>query len=123
MAWTFGGTKLVVTKVNDSAVQAIARLQPLASGTLYHHFGYEFLVKKLSAYIVGQTDKNTFINYSRTGDSYALINPAGYTLGDYYIKNVNFDMQSSIFQDFLVDADHDCDDQIFVMDMELFKDE
>jgi hypothetical protein len=122
MAWTLGDVRVVVTKLNDIATQDIARLQPLASGTLYHIFGYEFLIKKLNAYIVGSTDKNTLISFTRTGDTYELFYNAT-TWGDYYVKSATFDMQNCVSQNFLVDGDHACDDPVYLVDLELFKSE
>jgi hypothetical protein len=123
MAWTLGGTPLFVTKLGNLATQAIARLQPLASGTLYHSFGYEFLIKKLTAYVVGTDDELALIDCTRTGNAYTLLGPTGWTWGDYYVKSASFDMQNSISQTLIIDADHDCLDPVFVCDLELFKQE
>lgn len=118
--WTLDDIRLFTQKSNNTGSQAIARLQPLASGTIYHVFGWTDLTKKLSAYIVGYPDQNSLIAMMRDGETHVL-SGAGILLGDYYIVNMDSEMQPTIYQNFYVDANHDCDDPVFLVNLELAK--
>lgn len=122
MTWTIGSITIIPQSIDDGFEQVIARLQPLASGTIYHTFGYEYDIKKISAYIVGTPDKLALINYNRTGLTYTLLNDI-YSWGDYYVKGVQFKFEPVVFQTMIIDANHDCTDNVFTVDLTLWKNE
>ena len=122
MSWSLDGTQIVVSKSTNSAAQAIAKLQPLASGTVYHVFGYQDLVKKLTALIVGYPDQLALISMNRDGVTHTLSGAGGY-LGEYYVSSIESDMQQVSYQTFLLDDKHTCEMPVFQISLELFKEE
>ena len=118
--WTIGGVRIFTQNLNDDAQQVIARLTPLASGTIIQTFGYEELIKKLSVYIVGSDDKVSLIEYTRTGNTYTL-SGIGYSWGEYYVSKASFDLQYTVSQTLRQDLAEDA--AVYVVDLELYKDE
>lgn len=118
--WTIDSLRIFTQDESDSFSQSIARLNPLDDYTVYHNFGFESDIKKLSAKVVGFPDRNTLIGYSRDGLTHVL-SGVGIFWGNYYIKSVGTKMDSSIYQNFYVDADHDCDDPVFTCEIEMYK--
>ena len=84
MDWSIGGIRIYVTDGNEEANQIVARLQPLSGGTINQIFGYETPVRKLSCYIVGDTDKDALINLTTSGTTFVLNSPEG-SLGNFIV--------------------------------------
>jgi hypothetical protein len=116
--WTFGGVRVFVQKLPNNLKQIIARLQPVQGPTVYQIFGYEKDITKLQAYVVGETDKDTLDNFFSSGNSYTL---SGYwgVVGDFYVSNMSFDPLPKSRQ--TIRPDLDCESQVYMVDMELFK--
>lgn len=120
--WYIGNTKIVVTDFNESDSQIIARLQPLASGTVHHIFGYEDPIVKLSAVIIGDADKDAIRGYSKTSLSYSLTLDDGVTVtdyGDYLVKSVSTKREPVIKQS--IREDLDCRSAVYSAEIELFR--
>jgi hypothetical protein len=118
--WTLGTVQLFPQNLDLDDDQVIARLQPLASGTIYHTFGYEYEINKLSAYIVGMADKITLTNYNRDASVHTLLEDA-FSWGNYYVKHLAFKLEPGAYQ--TIRPDLPCDDYIFTVDFELWKNE
>lgn len=118
--WTLGGTRIFVQELNDEAKQVIARLIPLASGTVIQTFGYDDLIKNLNVYIVGSVDKTALINMTRTGNTYTL-SGMGFNWGDYYVNKASFSMVRTTCQTLRPDLAEDA--SVYIVDLELYKDE
>ena len=58
MAWTLGGNRIYAQKSNEDTGQILPRLQPLSGGTIIQSFGYDSLVRKITAIVVGDTIKD-----------------------------------------------------------------
>lgn len=120
MTWTLGSVRIFVQELNDNAEQVIARLTPLASGTVLQVFGFEYLVKNLKAYVVGQDDKGTLIGYTRDGTT-RIVSGLGYSWGDYFVKKAAFNMEMTNCQTLRTDLAEDS--PVYIVDLELYKDE
>lgn len=118
--WTIDSIRVFPQNIDDSYEQSVARLSPLASGTIYHTFGYEFGVKKLSGYIVGGVDKAAIIELTRHGLTYALYHDDDWW-GDYYVKSASFKMEPIAYQ--TLRPDLGCNATVYTVDMDLYKDE
>lgn len=118
--WTLGPTRIFVQEMSDDALQVVARLVPLASGTILQTFGWEDLIKNLQGKIVGSTDKVSLLDMTRSGLSYTL-SGMGFSWGEYYVKSVKYKTKPTARQTLRLDLD----EQAFVYDVsvELFKDE
>lgn len=118
--WLLNTIRIFVQDIQDSDGQLIASLNPLDSGTIYQVFGYEDLTSKVSAYIVGDVDKAALIAYSKTGLTYVLSGPEG-ALGSYYVSKVGFKRLMGTCQ--TIRQDLDTDAPVYMVDLELLKDE
>ena len=116
--WTFGGVRIFVQKMPNSLKQIIARLQPVNGPTVYQVFGYEKDVTKLQAYVVGLNDKDTLDEFYKDGSAHTL---SGYwgVVGNFYVSSMSFDPLNKSKQS--IRQDLSCDEQMFMLDMELFK--
>ena len=120
MTWTLGSVQIFPTSIDDTFGQTIARLQPLASGTIYHTFGYEYDIKKISAYIVGIADRLALIEYTRDAATHSLMNNTS-SWGDYYVKTVAFKYEPVAYQTLRTDLA--CTDAVYTVELEVWKDE
>ena len=120
MTWTLGPTRIFVQGFDDDIVQIIARLTPLASGTILQTFGWEDLVKSLQCVIVGGEDKVALIDMSRSGSPYTL-SGLDFSWRDYYIKSIKFKTRPSARQ--TIRQDLDLDAAVYDVNLELYKDE
>jgi hypothetical protein len=117
--WSLNSIRLIVQDNPESNKQIIARLQPVSGGTVLQIFGYEDNILKISAIVVGTTDKESLLGLSKTGSSYSLVTPYG--TSSYYVSSVSIKQRLGIIsQTILIDANHDCEDPIFDADIELY---
>ena len=87
MAWTLGGNRIYAQKSNEDTGQILPRLQPLSGGTIIQSFGYDSLVRKITAIVVGDTIKDAIKGYSQDGGaSHALVSPEG-SLGNFIVRS------------------------------------
>jgi hypothetical protein len=118
MSWSLGGVTIFPQGIDDMYPQTIARLQPLASGTIYHAFGWESDIKKISALIVGSVDKIALRDFTRTGLTYSLFNDT-FDWGTYYVKGVSFKYEPVVFQ--TIRPDLSCEATVYSCEIELWK--
>ncbi len=119
MAWSINGVRVFVQKNSATDKQIIARLQPLAGGTINQIYGYEGKVEKIGGIVVGDTDLAAIRALSRTGDSYTLVNYEG-TIGDFFVSDVQYDRVQCICQTLREDLDSDA--PVYTIELSLFED-
>ena len=117
MNWELGGVRIFTQDLKDEDDNIIARLNPLGGGTILHFFGYDDQITKVSAYIVGLTDKAALKAMAEDTSSYTLNTPYG-TWGDFYVKHVTFALQNIICQTLRPDLDEDA--PVFKVDIDLY---
>ena len=125
MAWTLDGNVLYVQKLTEGTKQVIASLNPLAAGTVYQVFGYDTSKVKLSALVVGESNKDAIHALTTHVISVALSSPNPVhphnplSLGNYLVSAVNSSREPTIYQ--TIDTAQDCETPVFSLDIELFK--
>lgn len=117
--WSLGGVRIFVIDSGEEASQIIARLQPLDGGTVNQVFGYESPSRKLTCYIVGDTDMHAILTMTTTGTAVALLSPEG-DLGDFLVQKVNMPRQKTVDQSLRPDLD--CDAPVYLGEISLFED-
>ena len=119
MAWTLNGIRIFPQKKTDDRDNIIAKLNPVGGGAFYHIYGYDAMISKVSAFIVGETDKAALEALAYSSSSVTL-SGAGINWGDFYVKHVSVDMIQSISQTLRTDLS--CDANVYTVDIELWKD-
>lgn len=120
MAWTLNGVRIFVTDFGNDYKNIISRLQPLGGGTIYHVFGYEFTVSKLSAYVVGDTDNASLKALTRTSTAYTLVSDQG-SYGTFLVNSISLKRINSICQTLRPDLPDDA--PVYIADIELYMNE
>lgn len=118
--WYLDTVRIFPQEFTDDTTQEIAALNPLGGGTIHQTFGYADLTKKLSAYIVGFTDKNAIELMRTTGLTYVFSGIWG-DLGSYYLKSASIKTTNFICQTLRSDLPDDT--PVFLANLELWKDE
>jgi hypothetical protein len=116
--WILNNVRLFVQKHKIGVVQNLARLQPLGMESVYHRFGYVSPAHTVSAYIVGNVDKDALQYICGIGGQYTFSGPEG-VVGLYHLKNFTADRVSCISQDLRPDLD--CDEPVYLCDFELWQ--
>ena len=106
MAWNLSGTRIFVQEHEETDGQIIPRIQPLSGGTTLQLFGYEFKIVKLSALIVGDTDRNALRAMAKSGSTHTLTFPDAST-SDFYVKSASFKQLYNICQTLRTDLAED----------------
>lgn len=124
MAWTINDIPITVQDYNRTKDQIIARLNPVGSGTIYHFFGWERPIIKLSAYVVGSDTVGFLEAMTETGDEYDLeftVSSGGVdttTIIPVSVKSMSAKRENTISQTF--DTTHECTDPVYTIEMELY---
>lgn len=119
MAWTLGGQRIYAQKSQEETSQILPRLQPLSGPTIVQAFGYDSLIRKLSALVVGDTIKNTIKGYSQDGGTArALVSPEG-SLGNFIVKSVGVSRTNSTCQ--TIDTGQPETAPVYELDIELYE--
>lgn len=116
--WTLNNIRLFTQKHKIGVVQNLARLQPLGLESVYHRFGYVSPAHAVSAYIVGNTDKDALQYICGIGGQYILSGPEG-LVGEYHVKNFNADRVMCIDQ--TVRPDLPGSSPVYLCDFELWQ--
>lgn len=122
MPWVLGSTQITLLEKTDTNGQIIARLQPLASGTVHHIFGYEDQTSKLSALVVGETDKAALASYTTDASAHDLYYTNGFDTddyGDFLVKNISFRREPVVKQS--IRQDLNCREPVFNCEIELYR--
>lgn len=120
MAWTFNSIRIFLQTRDESTSQVIARLQPVTGKTIKQFFGYESPIIKLTAYVVGDTDKDALKSYVTTNSSYALYQDTT-LVGNYFVHSVSFSQVRSIGQ--TLRQDLACESPVYMMELEVYPDD
>ena len=117
MTWTYDNVRIFVQSYDLSGNNTIARLQPLASGTVYQHFGYELDILTITAYVVGNDDAYDLRMADRSSSSYELVTPYG-VAGNFYLKSLNLKQEKSTCQTLRPDLAENV--PVYMAQMELY---
>jgi hypothetical protein len=120
MAWYLNGTRIFVTGVAGGKKNTIARLQPLAGGTVFHYFGYENEVVKINALVVGDTDLSSIRSLAEDSTVYDLVY-SGVSASDYrsgYINSIEYEREASVYQ--TIRQDLDCETPVYSVTIEMY---
>lgn len=117
--WTYNSVRIFVQDYGLNDKNIIARLQPLASGTVYQHFGYEHPIENITAYVVGNDDLYDLRMAAKTHLSYELVTPYG-SAGNMFLNNLNSKLQKGTCQTLRPDLAETA--PVFIVDMELYPD-
>lgn len=120
MAWYYGNTRIFVQDINDQDVQIISRLHPFSGGTIHHLFGWEETIVKVNAFVVGIEDRDTLRSFNRDGNAYSLDSPWGVWASG-YLHQISYKVQQGSCQTLRSDLPEDS--PVFVVDMEIYKEE
>jgi hypothetical protein len=118
MSWTINGTRIYVLDHDESVKQDIARLQPLASGTIHHVFGFEDPIIKVSCKIVGTTNMNAVKSLTNLGTTVPFSGDLGSRT--VYVSNVGIKRSRNYWQ--TLDITQDCTAPVFDVELELYED-
>lgn len=118
--WTINDIRIFVTDFQNEYKQIIAKLNPLAGGTVYHTFGFDYVVSKLTCYIVGDADNAAIRALTRSGQSYALVSDQG-SYGNFFVNSVSLKRINSYCQTLRPDLPETA--PVYLVDMELYLDE
>ena len=121
MNWSIGGVRIFVTDGNEEVGQIVAKLQPLSGGTIYQIFGYETAVRKLSCYVVGDTNKDALLNLTMSGTTFELLSPEG-SLGDFIVEKVNLPRVNVVYQSLDLTGALTCESPLYRGDITLLED-
>lgn len=116
--WVLNNIRIYVDTKQDAVRQNIARLQPIAGGTIHQTFGYELPTVKIGGIIVGEADKDSLEALATTGATYTL-SGYGTDYGSFYVSSVGFNRMKSISQNLRQDLD--CTAPLYYVDVELYK--
>lgn len=119
MGWTIDSTRIFVQDITQDVQQTIARLQPLASGTVYQVFGYELAIIKINAYVVGATDINALRAMSADGVAHTLTDSYTGGTASVYVKSITTKRVRTICQ--TIRSDLATDSPVYTVDLELYK--
>ena len=117
MPWLLDDTRIFVVDQSTDDKQIIARLQPVASGSVYHVFGWESQIRKLKCYVVSGGNVLDLRGMVKDGIVHTLTSP--WDAVDYYVGSVNGKQLHSVCQTF--DTTKPTDDVVWELDLELFK--
>lgn len=106
MSWYIDSIRVFVQEHEESNGQIIPRIQPLSGGTVLQVFGYESRITKLSAIIVGDTDRDALRAMAKSGSNVTLTFPDSSTT-DYIVKSVNFKQRHNLCQTLRTDLAED----------------
>ena len=117
MAWYIDTTRIFVQGNDEDTGQVIARLQPVASGTVLQVFGHENPIVKLKGVIVGSGDKGALKGYGQDGSTHTISGPYG--MRTLYVSSVKISQMMAISQTVRTDLDETA--PIFNFELELYE--
>ncbi len=117
MAWYLDDVRIFVQEKTNDDKQVIARLTPLANGTVLQVFGYEDTIMKLSALVVGSGDIGKLIAKAKDGVTHTLHYPESVS-DAVYVNSLTVKRNKAGFQ--TIRPDLDCQTQVYTVDLELY---
>lgn len=119
MPWTIGGNRFYVQNSLEDTSQILPRLQPLAGATIVQSFGYDSLIRKMTAIVVGDTIKNLIKGYSQdAGIVHAIVSPEG-SLGNFVVRSCNVKRLPIVCQ--TIDTLQATTSPVYELEVELFE--
>ena len=115
--WYIDTTRIFVSDSDEETGTIIARLQPIASGTVLQIFGYETPIVKLKGVLVGTVDETILKGYGKDGALHTISGPYG--MRDYYVSKASTSQMMSIRQ--TVRQDLDTDSPVYTFELELYE--
>lgn len=120
MAWYLDSLRIFPQTYKDEWDHLIAELNPLAGGSLYHHFGHTDEKRSLTAYVVSNEDIASIRAMISGAQQVTLSGPYGNI--DYYVKNASAEpLPRVICQTFHSGKNED--DPVFTVEFEFWRDE
>jgi hypothetical protein len=119
--WYLDTTRIYVTDIGGNYNQTIARLQPIASGTIMQYFGYESATVAIQCKVVGITNLDNLRHMRMSGTSYALTTP--YDTGTHYpyaVNSIKWKLDKTVCQ--TLDTTQSGTVPVYTVDLELFYD-
>lgn len=117
--WKYGGVRIFVTDIQDDVQQIVARLNPIAGGTVMQIFGWDDPVYKIDATIVGEADHASLVGMRDSGTDYDLLTPET-TISGLVLSKASFRRVYTIGQ--TLRPDLDCTAPVYEVSLELFLD-
>ena len=117
--WTYGGVRIFVQDIGDDATQIIARLNPIAGGTVMQIFGWDDPIYKVDGMIVGETDHLALRDMLNDASVYALVTPET-TISGFLLSKASFKRIYTVSQ--TLRQDLDCSAPVYDVSLELFLD-
>ena len=118
--WIYGGVRIFTQDMTTDDGQIIARLNPIGGGTVLQVFGYDDLIVKINAYVVGIDDISTLRSLTTSGISFNLFSPHGPTGYPYLLNKITAKEIRNRCQTLRSDLAEDS--AVYIVDMELYKD-
>jgi hypothetical protein len=119
MAWSLGSHRLYVQKSSENTSQIMPRLQPLSGGSVLQVFGFDSIVRSVTAIVVGDTIKNALVAFAQDGGTtHAFVSPEG-SLGSWIVKSCVPNRTDSTCQS--IDQTQPDTAPVYEIDMELWK--
>ncbi len=118
MAWSYNSIRFYPQDLTRNKKQIIARLQPLASGTILQVFGYESPTYQVTCKVVGDTNLNALEALVETGTSYILAGNDGFSQ-TVYLSSFSAKRDLEAFQ--TIDTSQSCTVPVYSVTMEFYK--
>jgi hypothetical protein len=104
----------------EDTSQILPRLQPLAGPTIVQSFGYDSLIRKMTAIVVGDTIKDAIKGYSQDGGTaHAIMSPEG-SLGSFVVRSCSVKRLPITCQ--TIDTLQATTSPVYELEVELFED-
>lgn len=119
--WTYGGVRIYTQNSRKSSSQTLARLQPVNGGTIIHSFGYDSMIRSITAIVVGDTNDNALYAFSKDSATvHELVSPEG-SLGNWILKSYSSNRTSSVCQ--TIDVTQPEDAPVYEIELELHRED
>jgi hypothetical protein len=117
MAWTFNNVRIFLQGRDGVNTLTIARLQPLSGGTILQGFGYESEMIKLTAFVVGDMDRDILKYMSQSFSAFELKEDSTF-VGSYYVHSMSWSQTFSVAQ--TLRPDLACESPVYRVELELY---
>jgi hypothetical protein len=116
--WSYNGIRIYVQDRTLDWDSITARLNPLAGGTVFHHFGHDERIDKVTAVVVGGTNLLNLAQCTEDDAFYELVTPYGNA--EFKLKHMTARQRKGICQ--TIDPTLDEDESVWDVDLELWYD-
>lgn len=116
--WVLNNTRIYVQQHQENMERVIARLQPISSGTILHDFGYSKPIVKISAHVVGLTNKTALMGLITAGGTPPQLS-GPYGSVQVRVKSVNFNQVPTVCQS--IDTTQATTAPVYIMEAELYR--